>query len=807
MQTGAAKASSPGGAATAVSPSVSPKAGLPKAQATGIVEDLQVKPAAKGPSSSKAVRAVSLSPAEAAADDQDIAAASAADDGLGFLVEEAARPKRGAAPAVAVEAGEPISGETRPADDLAAIAALAARSSKAAAVPRSKTKKRGLPAWLMISIAAVGVGCIVGIGSMIYMSGANWSPSNRAPASPSTANNGKTATQADKETPKVPLLTVDWPENQRVRAALFVNGKKSDVPLTGPIEIPIPPRNEQYHFRLERPGFQPKQFARAAGSDDQAYNASEWEPLAAKNIAWPQDFEDAKKTAAKENKNVFILFDASDAEGSSFASSRFKEAIAMRPEFDKRAEKKYACIYIDNPKKAEAQAEVKDAGRNGKLTEQFGITVFPTVVVTDPKGRPFGVLEGYKINGITPFLELLDKWATDRKQLFDLLAKLEAAPKESPNPELAGEVLDFLELSKLDRFYAGTIKKAAAFLPKGEGRPVTKDLAEMWMRRLALAAKNADEAKKVVDEFDKWKKMRTFKDPEMGAALHLTIALILARLDLRKEAAEKCKEGLALQPHNPMVKSYLEQFSRLLSVEPGKPVMMPVGSGTGYCIAQGNYLLTNHHVIRKAKEIKVRLNGETEMHAAKLIADNESGDMAILKVDLPAGRKLVPLPLMARELKIGEDVCAFGWPGMMSQNLTLTLTKGVVSTLPDADNDESFIVTDCTINPGNSGGPLCSLAGGVAGMVTRKSRITSHESSYGMAIPVGRLRKFLTEKLPRDAKMPPALGATAAKMERSDLGEKITPSVVYIENLQEVHSPGREGPGQEEQDPELEPGD
>ena len=150
------------------------------------------------------------------------------------------------------------------------------------------------------------------------------------------------------------------------------------------------------------------------------------------------------------------------------------------------------------------------------------------------------------------------------------------------------------------------------------------------------------------------------------------------------------------------------------------------------------------------KEIKVRLNGETEMYPAKLIADNEAGDMAILKIELPAGRKLVPIPLMANELKIGEDVCALGWPGVMSQNITLTLTKGVVSTLPAPDDNEAFIVTDCTVNPGNSGGPLCSFRGGVAGMVTRKSQITSHESSYGMAIPVGRLRKFLSrEAAPR----------------------------------------------------------
>ena len=78
---------------------------------------------------------------------------------------------------------------------------------------------------------------------------------------------------------------------------------------------------------------------------------------------------------------------------------------------------------------------------------------------------------------------------------------------------------------------------------------------------LRRAARNPDEAKKVVDEFDQWKKTRTFKDHEMGRELHLAAAVILARLDLRKEAAQKCKEGLAFQPHDPMVRATLQQLA------------------------------------------------------------------------------------------------------------------------------------------------------------------------------------------------------------------------------------------------------
>ncbi|MGO9114128.1 MAG: hypothetical protein ACLP9L_33355 [Thermoguttaceae bacterium] len=77
---------------------------------------------------------------------------------------------------------------------------------------------------------------------------------------------------------------------------------------------------EQYHFSLRRPGFQPKNFARASGEDNQAYTVSEWEPVI-QGLDWPQDFEAAKKAAADDHKNVLILFDASDSNVKRFAPS------------------------------------------------------------------------------------------------------------------------------------------------------------------------------------------------------------------------------------------------------------------------------------------------------------------------------------------------------------------------------------------------------------------------------------------------------------------------------------------------------
>lgn len=270
---------------------------------------------------------------------------------------------------------------------------------------------------------------------------------------------------------------------------------------------------------------------------------------------------------------------------------------------------------------------------------------------------------------------------------------------------------------------------------------------------------NPDEAKKVVDEFDQMKKTRTFKDHDVGAKLHLVAALILCRLgpEYRAEAAQKCKEGLDFGPHDPSVLSFLQQLKQYLDGEPSKPGQahaFPVGSGTGFCVAQGNYVLTNHHVIAGAKEIKIHLNGQQERYPAELVAGDEASDMALLKVEFPAGRKLVPIPLAATGVKMGEGVCVMGWPGrVMSANDELTQTQGAVSSFL-GHGDDRMIVTDCKVDHGNSGGPLCSV-GGIVGMV---SQMTNDDNRYGLAIPVDRLRTFLLENLPPDGrKLPPRL--------------------------------------------------
>ena len=132
----------------------------------------------------------------------------------------------------------------------------------------------------------------------------------------------------------------------------------------------------------------------------------------------------------------------------------------------------------------------------------------------------------------------------------------------------------------------------------------------------------------------------------------------------------------------------------------------------------------------------------------------------------------------------GEDVCALGFPEIGSQSTTPTVTKGIVSTVPDSQDDDAYIVTDCRVNPGNSGGPMCNFSACIAGMVTKKSRISTREDSYGMVIPASRLRKFLTENLPEKSRQLPSAKDEADAMNLKDINERVSPSVVFIENIQ-----------------------
>ncbi|MEO1888370.1 MAG: DegQ family serine endoprotease [Cycloclasticus sp.] len=154
--------------------------------------------------------------------------------------------------------------------------------------------------------------------------------------------------------------------------------------------------------------------------------------------------------------------------------------------------------------------------------------------------------------------------------------------------------------------------------------------------------------------------------------------------------------------------------------------------GSGFIISSDGYLLTNHHVVRNADEIIVRLQDRRELKAT-LVGSDERTDVALLKVDA------TDLPIVklgsSKDLKVGEWVFAIGSPFGFDSSVTAGIVSAKGRSLPK-ENYVPFIQTDVAINPGNSGGPLFNLAGEVVGI---NSQIYSRSGGFmglSFAIPI-----------------------------------------------------------------------
>jgi len=161
--------------------------------------------------------------------------------------------------------------------------------------------------------------------------------------------------------------------------------------------------------------------------------------------------------------------------------------------------------------------------------------------------------------------------------------------------------------------------------------------------------------------------------------------------------------------------------------------------GSGFII-EGGHIVTNHHVIDDAKEIKVVFSDGAEVKA-ELVGSDETYDIAVLKVK--TDKALTPVKLGdSSKIRIGEEVIAIGTPSGIE--FAGTLTYGVVSGLNrkiEITDDYGkvlrtmyLIQTDATLNPGNSGGPLFNMKGEVIG-VNNMKLISSYEG-IGFSIPI-----------------------------------------------------------------------
>jgi Do/DeqQ family serine protease len=206
------------------------------------------------------------------------------------------------------------------------------------------------------------------------------------------------------------------------------------------------------------------------------------------------------------------------------------------------------------------------------------------------------------------------------------------------------------------------------------------------------------------------------------------------------------------------------------------------GLGSGVIISTDGYILTNHHVIDGAEQIKVDLNDNRTLDA-KVVGSDPPSDLAVLKIDA------TNLPVLALgdsdKVRVGDVVLAIGNPLGIGQ----TVTMGIISakgrqTGLSSGSFEDFLQTDAPINQGNSGGALVSTNSELIGINSQILSPSGGSIGIGFSIP-SNMARTITDTLVKTGRVRRAqLGVVVVKTNSDPakaLGIKETRGVVVAQ--------------------------
>lgn len=169
-----------------------------------------------------------------------------------------------------------------------------------------------------------------------------------------------------------------------------------------------------------------------------------------------------------------------------------------------------------------------------------------------------------------------------------------------------------------------------------------------------------------------------------------------------------------------------------------------ISLGSGFVIAAEGLIVTNAHVLgANPGLITVRL-GDGSDRAASLVGRDDSTDLAVIRLDLPARYPVLTWG-ESQKVRIGEDVVAVGSPFGLGGTVTAGIVSGRGRVIGSGPFDD-FLQIDAPINQGNSGGPLLDSDGRVIGVNTAILAPSGGNVGIGFSIPA-QVARVVVERL------------------------------------------------------------
>lgn len=218
-----------------------------------------------------------------------------------------------------------------------------------------------------------------------------------------------------------------------------------------------------------------------------------------------------------------------------------------------------------------------------------------------------------------------------------------------------------------------------------------------------------------------------------------------------------------------------DPFFRRFFGDPGQQLGRPQervqsSLGSGVIISADGIVITNHHVIKDADEVRVALADKREYDADVVLMD-ERTDLAVLKIKGDGPFDFVQFA-DSDSLQVGDIVLAIGNPFGVGQTVTQGIVSALARTQVGVSDYQFFIQTDAAINPGNSGGALVDMNGNLVGVNTAIFSRSGGSNGIGFAIPA-HMVQFIASAAENGGKVQrPWLGATM-QLVNSEIAEAL----------------------------------